>query len=186
MSIDIAIFAEEKNDIEVVEELFNKFTDHSNFKFHKKVGHGCGKLMSKCSAWSSNYYRAGVTHLIVLHDQDKNSPTDIRDSLRRRIKGFPPDVSVIVIPKEEIEAWLLCDVDAIKSVFKIQNDLKFPNDTSSISNPKEFLRDLVSRHSKSTYVNTTHNKRIAEAMSLSSVENVVSFQPLKKFLNNFF
>jgi hypothetical protein len=57
------------------------------------------------------------------------------------------------------------------------------NDPEKIPEPKEFLRDLVWKLSDKTtrYVNTVHNVKIAENLTISALRKCKAFLPLEKF-----
>ncbi len=68
----IGIIAEEASDVEVLYELTCKLMNENMFSFKKFIGHGCGKLHRKCTAWAENLLLRGCSHLVVIHDLDNN------------------------------------------------------------------------------------------------------------------
>ncbi len=181
-TLKIGVIAEELNDVEVLYALTCKIVAEDSFCFRRFVGHGCGKIRRKCTAWALNLLQRGCTHLVVLHDLDRNDEAALRHDLDGAIANLEFESSLVLIPVEELEAWLLSDPTAIKNTFKIRRMPKIPKDTEGISSPKEFLADIVKRHSKTTYLNTIHNKRIAANARLSSVRQCPSFKPYPSFL----
>jgi hypothetical protein len=120
--------------------------------------------------------------LILVHDLDSANSADLRKALRIALDPCPIETHIIVIPEKEIEAWLLADHEAIGKVMSISLG-RVPN-PEAIMKPKERLRDLVytrSRH-KIRYINSIHNKEIAEACSLANLRRCKSFRPLEEFL----
>ena len=181
-SIKIGIIAEEQNDIDVIYELTTKLINSNKFTFKKFVSHGCGKLRRKCSAWAQILKTSGCTFLIVVHDLDKNDEKKLRFTLERELTGVNFTNSIVLIPIEEMEAWLLSDPTAIKSVFNMKKLPKIPKHPENINSPKEFLSQLVKSNSKTQYLNTVHNKRIAEAVSISQLGACPSFTCFPPFL----
>lgn len=178
----IGVIAEEYNDVEVLYEVTCKIIPKEAFSFRHFIGHGCGKIRRKCIAWATNLLQRGCTHLVVMHDLDRNDKTSLRRDLEMAIAKVGFDASLVLIPSEELEAWLLSDPQAIKATFKMRILPKIPKDTEGIASPKEFLAEIVTRNSKTTYLNTVHNKRIAKNLGLSSIARCPSFLPYPEFL----
>ena len=183
-TLEIGVIAEEVNDVEVLYELTSKIIAEESFSFRRFVGHGCGKLRRKCTAWAANLLRRGCTHLVVLHDCDRNNEAKLRRDLENAIADQKFVGNLVLIPVEELEAWLLSDAAAIKKTFNMKRIPKIPKDTEKIESPKEFLEDVVRRNSKTTYLNTIHNKRIAVNVRLASVGRCASFRPYPEFIRN--
>lgn len=179
----IGVIAEEKNDYEVLYELTSKLLNESQFSFKHFFGHGCGKVRRKCSAWAQQLLSKGCHLLVVIHDLDKRDEAELRTQLESSIKGFSFSKTIVLIPKEEIEAWLLSDINALKKVFKLKNTPSIPLNPESIDSPKEYLSRLVSRNSQTDYLNTIHNRKIAKELDLNNLKRRCnSFRPYPKFL----
>ena len=181
-SLKIGVIAEEKNDVEVLYELTCKIINEREFSFKQFVGHGCGKLRRKCGAWAVNLLRRGCTHLVVVHDLDKRNESELRAELDSAIKDTEFTRSLVLIPIEEIEAWLLADAKALKNTFKMRKQPKVPAKPETVADPKEHLADLVARHSKTKFLNTVHNKKIANAVGLSALKRCPSFAAYPPFI----
>lgn len=182
-TLKMGVIAEEMNDIEVLYELTAKIIRENSFSFKHFIGHGCGTLRRKCRAWAENLTQRGCTLLVVIHDLDKRNESELRKELEAAIEGLKFRQSVVLIPIEEIEAWLLCDPNAIQSVFNMRKVPSIPARPERISDPKEFLSALVMKNSKSRYLNTIHNRKIAAQLALDSiVRRCPSFLGYPKFL----
>jgi hypothetical protein len=180
----IGVIAEERNDVDVLYELTSKLIPESSFSFKQFIGHGCGTLRRKCCAWADNLRQRGCLFLVVIHDLDKRDESELRTSLEREIEGRGFQQTVVLIPIEEIEAWLLCDPNAIRTVFRMQKLPTVPSQPEQVSNPKEFLSELVSKNSKSHYLNTVHNQKIAAELALDLLRGrCPSFLRYPKFLS---
>ena len=178
----IGVIAEENNDIEVLYELTCKLIRENAFSFKKFVGHGSGMLRRKCEAWAKNLLQRGCTHLVVLHDLDENNENELRLKLMDCVQNVDFEGYVILIPVQEIEAWLLADAKALKDVFHMVNLPKLPKNPEVVKRPKKKLRDIIWKATKTYYVNTIHNKKIAAACRISKVKICKSFCPYPKFI----
>ncbi len=181
-SLKIGVIAEEKNDVEVLYELTCKIIQENSFSFSHFVGHGCGKIRRKCYAWALNLLQRGCKRLVIIHDLDDRDEVKLREELEKAIKGLPFEQSVVLIPIEEIEAWLLADPEAIKRVFKMRRVPRIPARPEQIPNPKEFLGEIVKRNSRAHYLNTVHNRKIAAELHLESLDRCPSFFRYPPFL----
>jgi hypothetical protein len=88
---------------------------------------------------------------------------------------------VVVIPKREIEAWLLYDAGAIATVFQEAKYPKLPGNPESLRDPKKHLRELVRNTYRKEYLTTVHNPKIAKNMDLASLGRCPSFTPYPIF-----
>jgi hypothetical protein len=182
MSKKIGVIAEDNSDIQVIDEIFKKYLNHNEFKIKKFVGNGCGKLRNKCDSWTSTLFKSGCEYVFIFHDLDRNCAIELRKNLEQRVCPKKNENSLIVIPTEELEAWLLSDSKAIKSVFNLKKAPKKIANCEAIGSPKEHIRDLVYKLGKKRYLNTVHNKKIAEETSLTNFKRCKSFKPFHKFI----
>jgi hypothetical protein len=90
---------------------------------------------------------------------------------------------IIIIPVQEMEAWLLADPVALQKAFGLAKAPKCPNNPEAVNDPKEVLRDIVWHSSGKTkrYVNAIHNERIAGHVSLNALRKCAAFRPLEDF-----
>jgi len=185
-AVRIGIIAEDKNDIEVMYELTCKLIKEKDFSFLHFVGHGCGKLKRKCRTWAENLLLRGCSYIVVLHDLDRCDENQLRNTLELQLKDIDSEDTLILIPVEELEAWLLSDAEALKSVFNMKHLPKIPYWPEKIAGPKEFLATIVKRNSNSQYVNTIHNRSIARKLSVSEIRRCPSFSRYSNFLATHF
>lgn len=184
MAVKIGVIAEEQNDIDVIYALTCKLTAENNFNFRKFIGHGCGKLRRKCRAWSHILVQKGCSHIVVIHDLDDDNEERLRNELEQSVDGIACTGHIILIPIYEIEAWLLSDPLALKQTFSMKRVPNIKAHPETIRYPKEHLRDIVWRYARKQYVNTIHNKRIAEAISIDRLSVCHSFLPYPEFLGH--
>jgi len=182
MSKTIGIIAEDRSDIEVIDIIISKYIKKNAYRIKKFVGCGCGKIKQKCDSWANNLFEAGCQHVFIFHDLDRNNEKQLRTKLKNKIKDCTNSNSYIIIPIEEIEAWLLADLDAVNKEFKILTQAKQIANPESITSPKEYIEAHVWKFSKKRYLNTVHNKRIAEYIDINKLHNCAAFVEFEKLI----
>ena len=184
----IGVIAEDYSDLAVLYQLTNKLIESRRFSFkHKFIAHGCGILRRKCKAWAENLLQRGCKHLIVLHDLDTYSESELRKELERYIRGIGFKAYLILIPIREIEAWLLVDPSALQKAFGMSKLPKVPNTPELIVDPKKKLREIVWKNAEKRYANNVHNSKIAELIQIGKLNRKCrSFQPYPIFIRRIF
>jgi hypothetical protein len=173
----IGIIAEDDSDVAVLREITLKLIGSSNVGFSKFVGDGCGKLRRKCGAWAKNLVRQGCPWVVVLHDLDTFNEGALRAQLTASVLTCGARLTVVLIPRRELEAWLLYDAAAIAAAFREHQLPKVPGNPENLADPKKHLRDLVWRKYKKHYLNTIHNAVIASHIKVALLEKSGSFAP---------
>lgn len=182
MSSKIGVIAEDASDVSVIRAILEKYIDTNSFSVRKFVGNGCGKLRHKCGVWARQLLREGCEHILVFHDLDRNSESALRKDLANKVGAKEYPNSLIVIPIEELEAWLLSDTNAIKGVFGLSKTPKDISNCELIRSPKEYLRDAVWHLGKKRYLNTTHNQKIAKLTTIDNLLRCESFKPFDAYI----
>jgi hypothetical protein len=183
-NMKIGFIAEEDNDVDVLIEITAKIIPKNSFSSKKFVGRGCGKLRQKCGAWAKNLKLGGCDVLVIAHDLDRCIESNIRECLDSQIRNLAISSKIVLIPTEELEAWLLCDPFALKECFGMKQLPKVPTHPEKVESPKEHLRDIVWKFSQKRYLNTVHNKKIAKLISLSKLDICMSFRAYPLFLRS--
>lgn len=179
----IGIIAEEKEDVRVLETFAAKIVNEKAFSVKHFVGHGCGKLKKKCAIWANVLKTRGCELLIVVHDADAPHSTDVHAQLCSLLADCDLSKKLILVPVEELEAWLLADPAAIKKAFRMKRSPTIDSRPETIGSPKEKLRDIVWKESKKRYVNSIHNPLIAKHVAIDRVlKKCPSFAPFPEFL----
>lgn len=182
----IGLIAEDDSDIEVLKILAAKI---SNRRFSTKhfVGKGCGPLKRKLPGWCKALLDKGVSSIAVIHDLDKNDLAALRSRLDELLPKDGLTHRAVIIPVEELEAWLLSDEVAIETAMKLQSRPKTIHHPEKVTSPKEHLGRIVRDHSKDRlkqYVNTVHNKLIAQSLSPDKLAKCSSFSDFRDFIRN--
>lgn len=182
MSKILGVIAEDDSDVEVLTEIFTKYMIRNTFTVKKFVGNGCGKVRQKCDIWTQLLFKRGCNHVFILHDLDKNNEVKLRKLLEKKVPPIKNPNSLIVIPTQELEAWLLSDTFAIKEVFSLPKTPKKITYCETVASPKEHLTDMVWKTGRKRYVNTIHNKKISEKTSLINLQRCPSFNVLNLYM----
>jgi hypothetical protein len=179
----LGIIAEDSSDVEVVAIILRKLAPRKAFAIKRFVGNGCGKLKGKCHVWAEQLSASGCSVLLLVHDLDRQNLKELRGSLEKSLAPCPLAKYLIVIPVEEIEAWLLADPAAVREVFKLKRLPKVPANPETINDPKGRLTGIVWFGSEKSrrYVNAIHNVKIAERVSVGALKRCASFRPLSEF-----
>lgn len=186
-SLVAGIIAEDDSDADVAFSLISRLCGRNNYSKHRFTGGGCGRVFNKLAGWCENLSERGCNRLLVIHDLDRNNCQALFQALTDKVEQSKLKIErrAVVIPVEEVEAWMLADMDAIKSVFKLRKTPKDIQSPEKIRNPKEFLEDLVYRNSNKErrYLNTKDNLSISRKMDLSLLsQRCPSFRPLREFV----
>ncbi|MFM0565797.1 DUF4276 family protein [Paraburkholderia sediminicola] len=183
MSKKIGVIAEDKSDIESVIAFMEKYIPKNKFTVKFFVGKGCGKLKQKCGSWAETLVKGGCNHIFVFHDLDRNDENKLRSSLLKKVPSSTFPNSLIVIPKEELEAWLLSDANALKEVFSLPKIPQVIADCETVTSPKERIRDIAWSLGKKRYLNTVHNKKLSEKVSLTNLRRCKSYGPFDAYVS---
>jgi hypothetical protein len=173
----IGIIAEDDSDVAVLREITLTLLRPRVIGFKKFVGDGCGKLRRKCGTWATNLVLQGCPWLVVVHDLDANNEDQLRAQLAAAIGPAGAVASIVLIPKREIEAWLLYDGKAIAAAFNEHRSPPLPGNPEMLSDPKKHLRELIRRRYRKEYFNTIHNVQIAKHIDPSMLKGARSFSP---------
>lgn len=180
----VGLIAEDESDIESLKELLKKITGKSNISFRHFVGRGCGKIKRKAKDWAKELESKGCKVLILVHDLDKNKYDDLYKQIDCSLHPYVINETLINIPIEEMESWLLADEEAIKKALKLKKITKVYHKPESVTSPKEVLAKEIEKASDKTkiYLNTKHNALIAKSLNIDCVKKKCkSFEALCDF-----
>ncbi|MEX5280727.1 DUF4276 family protein [Nitrospira tepida] len=188
MSRSLGLIAEDHSDVKVIRALIPRITGGRHCKVKPFVGHGCGKIRGKCRQWAINLRSRGCTSLVVVHDLDNKSATDLENELREALNPSPISRHAIVVPVQMIESWLLSDAIAIQKVFNLPSPPNSIPNPEALFDPKSKLEELVyiSSGKRKRYINTIHNELIAAEANLERLRKCASFLPLEEFIRTIF
>lgn len=182
--IHIGVIAEDDSDVEVLREILLKYAADRPFSVKKFVGSGCGRLKNKCRVWAQALFDRGCSHVLLLHDLDRGNIDELRAKLAEKVSAAEFPRALIVIPVEEMEAWLLSDESALRETFSLKKCPKRYSNCEAVRSPKEEIARLVWTLTHKRYLNTVHNVRIAKLASLMNLRRCPSFLPLDGYVGS--
>jgi hypothetical protein len=119
----------------------------------------------------------GCPFIIVVHDLDLLVEKHLRADLTKAVTPSGATASIVLLPKRELESWLLYDADAIASAFRQRRTVRLPGDPEQLADPKKHLRRLVRTAYQREYLNTVHNVQIAKHLDVKQLKKSRSFSP---------
>jgi len=179
------IIAEDKSDVDSARILIHRIANNNHIGIKNWVGEGCGRINRKCLDWSTDLKKRGCSRLILIHDLDRKDLNCLKQKIMESLNPCPIKLHLICIPIEEFEAWLLSDPEAIKTSMNLKATPNVKSPPETINSPKEHLGELIRRASggEKIYINTDHNTRICEALSIyRTLNRCPSFVPFYNFV----
>ncbi len=177
----LGIIAEDESDVQVIQAITVSLLKRTDLGFKHFVGHGCGKLRRKCESWSVVLTKRGCTAIVVVHDLDSFVLNELRAQLEASIKGCKAAQRLVLIPRKELEAWLLYDPNALSAVFGAGKAPRLPGNPEMEVDPKKTLGNVVEKAFGKKYISTIHNSLIAARLDVSKLKGCASFSPYIPF-----
>jgi len=178
-------------DIETLKVLIRRLADDQKIPIRGKGFDGCGKLLKEGWKYLKSLPDLNCSRFVIAHDADQSDFKQVEQMLRDKIiKPSGVKVSIcLLVPVQEIEAWVLADVEAVSNVIKVWKNGSKPKaivNPESILNPKEHLEKLCrDLHGHPRYIHTIHNRQLAIHIDLAKVyKNCPSFRPLEEFVKS--
>lgn len=175
--MNMGIIAEDDSDVGVLSEVTLTLLRPNRIGFKKFVGHGSGRVRRKCASWALNLVQQGCPWIVVVHDLDRNEEQELRAQLTDAIAPAAAISRLVLIPRREIEAWLLYDSRAIAAAFHEHALPRLPENPEALMDPKKHLGELVWKRYRKKYLNTVHNAQIAEHIDVALLDGCPSFAP---------
>ena len=162
------VIGEDVSDGAMLRVFIRRLLNHSSLPIQVKGYNGCGEMLRKAARQLRDFAEAGCRRFIVSYDVDRSTPEERREAVRTRII-VPSGLSLpclALTPKEEIEAFVLADIQAARRIVPSWTPDSIAN-PEAISSPKEHLQKL-SRDSRRMprYNYVSDNPKIAEHLNL--------------------
>src|SRR5487761_1360337 len=180
------ILGEDDSDVKTLKTIVKRIAGKSSSVSGKGYD-GCAEMLRKGARDILAMWRARKARkFIVCHDADHTEPNEVRANVwQRSVEPSQLDhVCCIVIPVQEIEAWILADLDAVRQVIR-----KFPAkkpipSPESVDDPKDRLERMSEdERGKRLYEHTRHNEKVAAHLDLALVRNKCpSYAPFEDFV----
>ena len=187
------VLGEDKSDVATLKVLIRRLAHDKPVLIKTKGYSGCGEMLKEGGKQLKLFAKLGCNRLIICYDSDNEEPENrYQEVVKRIIKksgltGLKTEIICILIPVQELEAWILADIEAVTHIFKNWPPKPISN-PESIENPKEYLEKL-SRDAKNRprYNHATHNEKIAQYIDLNKIiKKCSSFNPLVELVESGF
>jgi hypothetical protein len=179
------ILAEDDSDAQTLSVLVKRLVGSDSIRVDAWGYGGSGRLL-KDGAKDLRLLRAqGIRKFIVCHDADGPDPRPKRDLVMQKIVG-PSGLTkqyCIVVPVQELEAWILADIESASKVFGSWRPAPVQN-PEGIRKPKEHIERLCYRNKpRRRYKHAVDNERMARHLDLDKVaRKCAAFRVMAKFV----
>jgi len=179
------ILGEDSSDVETLTVIVRRLAGNESLPIKTKGFGGSGGLLTKGRRILELMAAQGCDRFVVCIDADGPNP---QPNYQRVVESVtePAEVDAaacIVIPVQELEAWILADIQAVSRILSSWTPQPVKN-PEGIAKPKEHLVRLSrKKNAKPRYITTVHNGRVAEYLNLGEVmRKCPSFLPLREFV----
>ena len=180
------VIGEDKSDVATLKVLIRRLANDESVTVKGMGYSGCAQMLRKGAKQLELFLNHGCDRFVVCYDADQKKPRDRYNEVvekvlkRSRLTGL----MCILIPVQELEAWILADVGAGANIFKKWN-AKEINSPERIANPKERLEKISKKGTRPRYSHATHNEKLAKHLDLEKVrQKCPSFRPLVDLVVN--
>ena len=177
------VLGEDTSDVKMLQVFIRRLAGDRSIKMRCKGFSGCANLLKD----GTNVLRAmldlGCSRFVVCYDADGPDPADHKEKVMSRIvrPAGVTDNCCVLVPVQEIEAWILADIESITRIFSSWRPVAISN-PEAIERPKEHLKTL-SRAFGIRYDHVVYNERVAAHLNLQTVcGKCPSFRPLLEFV----
>jgi hypothetical protein len=179
------ILGEHESDVATLKVLVRRLVGNDSLRIRGKGYGGSGKMLQEGARQLRAFRNLGCSRFLVCLDADGPDPVPVRNNASARIVR-PSGISdgcCIVVPVQELEAWILADIECAAQIFPSWKPAAIPN-PEHVVNPKEHLEKL-SRDSnqRPRYSHAVHNEKMARHLDLRKVsQKCPAFRELEKFV----
>ncbi len=184
-----AVLGEDASDASTVKVLIRRIAKTPSLPISPKGFDGAGDLLKKGARQIQEYRRRGIVKFIVVYDADGPDPDQCRHRAIEQILAPAgiEDEGIAVIPVQELESWILADIESVTRVITswTPNSIAHPE---SIESPKDVIESLSrNARKRQRYFHREHNEKVAEHLRLDVVaKKCRSFRPLVEFVRRDF
>ncbi len=181
------VLGEDKSDAECIQVLIRKVAGDSTLSVLIKGYDGCANLLKK-GAVDLDFYnlRRNCDRFVVAYDADRDDPAARWEEVRSKVVGrsrVAEAACCIVVPVQELEAWLLADLAAAGELWKGWRPASIEN-PEAVRDPKEHLEKLSrDAQRRPRYSHAVDNPRLARKVDVAVLERKCpSFRVLAEFV----
>jgi len=181
-----AVLAEDDSDAEVLYHIIKQYYNDERLTVKTKGYQGGPGLCKDGARDIDVWLNRGIKFFVVCHDADTKNPHEVREEVARKVlkSANARSCSCVIVPVQEIEAWLIADEQAINRAIPSFR-FKGHDHPESISSPKEWLvNESKKRSSKPLYAPTIFNPKVAKHLRHNVVaRKCPSFKVFTDYLN---
>ena len=179
------IIGEDPSDVATLKVLVKRLAGDESLSVQTKGYSGCAEMLRKGAKQFRLFRDLGCNRFIACHDADGPNPAPKHRLVAKAIvkpSGIDEECC-IVVPVQELEAWILADIECASAIFTSWKPPAVPN-PERVPNPKEHLERLSGEgKSRPRYSHATHNQRMAKYLDLKKVSRKCpSFRVLEDFV----
>jgi hypothetical protein len=182
------VLGEDASDADTIKELIRQLAGDPRLPIKAKGFGGCGEMLNLGASHLRALTNLGCDRFVVTYDADEKPAHERRAEVMGKIvaPAGVQDRCCILIPVQEIEAWILADIEAVSKVLSSWRPKPIKQNPESIRHPKEYLESQSRRaNRKPIYSHATHNPLVARYLRPDRVgKKCPSFRPLVEFIRN--
>ncbi len=179
------ILGESQSDVNTLRVFVRRIADNDLLSIKAKGYEGCAEMLRKGARQLDLFADLGCSRFIVCYDSDGADPATRRKKVEDEIvkKSSSAHPCCVVVPVQELEAWLLADIECATNIFSSWKPAPILN-PEAIPSPKEHLEKLSrANNRRPRYAHSTHNERMAKYIDLQKVHQACpSIRPLFQFV----
>jgi hypothetical protein len=181
------VLAESKSDFNCLKTLIRLLAKNNAIPVKGKGFGSCGEMVKEGAALCRLHKAQGYRKFIICHDKDKATRQEQYNKVASKIikpAKIENDSICIVIPTEELEAWILADIKAVSNVISSWKPTEKFDYPETVSNPKEKLEKLSENpKQKPLYNHAVYNEKVMQHLDLNIVKKKCpSFRELADFI----
>ena len=182
-----AVLGEDKSDVETIKELIFRIANNRSLTIKCHGYSSCGEMLRKGAMQLQMFKEIGCKRFIICYDSDRADPEERKQSIIDDIikpAGFDA-IFCALVPIQEIEAWILADINAVTNIIKGWAPTKEITNPESIQDPKEHLEKMSRERQRPRYSHAIHNPKIAKYLNIQLVaKRCPSFLPLMNIVSH--
>lgn len=179
------VLGEDKSDAQTLKVIIRRLAKDNSLSIRPYGFNGATEMLKDGGKTLKLLATLRCSRFVICYDADSSSEQERREAVINRIirpSGIKGNFCILV-PREEIEAWILADLNAVGKINAAAKALKPFDRPENVEGPKERLEKLCRDKQRPLYSHRTHNPVVAEHLDLEEVaKKCPSFAPLQHFV----